>query len=188
MSAYRLPIPITLIACTALLSASSIVPAGTTLRVRTIDPIDVDSTEAGMTFRGALDDPIMLDGSVVVPRGADVVLVASKVEQGGKFKGSDLLQLKIITVSVGTRKYPVVTSLTETKSDGEGNKSTKKILGGAGLGALIGGIAGGAAGAGIGVLAGAAGGTILSATGEPHLKVPSETRLAFELVANWKID
>jgi outer membrane lipoprotein SlyB len=168
-------------------SAQTMIPAGTTFRVRTAEFIDVDSTQAGAEFRGTLDDPIMLEGSVIVPRGSDVVLVASKVEQGGKFKGSDLVQLKVNTISVGNRRYPVVTSLAETKSAGEGKKSTRKILGGTGLGAIIGGIAGGGAGAAIGAVSGAAAGTIISASGEPHLKIPAETRLTFQLLADWKV-
>jgi uncharacterized protein YcfJ len=59
----------------------------------------------------------------------------------------------------------------------------KKVVGGAGLGALIGGIAGGGKGAGIGALSGAALGTPISAGGEEHLKVPSETRLQLDLRA-----
>jgi hypothetical protein len=174
----------------ALLGAAAgqvLVPAGTTFRVRTAEFIDVDSTKAGMKFRGTLDDPIVIGGDVVAPRGADVALVAAKVEQGGKFKGSDLLQLKVNTITVGGRPYPVVTNLAETKSGGEGKKTTRKIVGGTGLGAIIGGIAGGGTGAAIGALSGAAGGTILSATGEPHLKVPAETRLTFQLLSDWKI-
>jgi hypothetical protein len=164
-----------------------LVPAGTTFRVRTAEFIDVDSTKAGMKFSGTLDDPIVIGGDVVAPRGADVVLVAAKVEQGGKFKGSDLIQLKVNTITVGGRPYQVATNLAETKSGGEGKKTTRKVLGGTGLGAIIGGIAGGGTGAAIGALSGAAGGTILSATGEPHLKVPAETRLTFQLQSDWKI-
>ncbi len=164
-----------------------VVPAGTLLRVRTIDPIDVDKTQAGMQFRASLDDAILSGGSVIVPRGADVILVAAKVEQGGKFKGSDLIQLKAISIAVNGKPLQVVTSLSETKSGGEGKKTAGKVAGGAGLGAIIGGIAGGGKGAAIGVLAGAAGGTILSATGEPHLKVAPETRLEFQLAADWKV-
>src|SRR5436305_13101198 len=70
-----------------------LLPAGTVLRVRTSELIDVDSSRAGAKFRGTLDDPVMLSGEAVVPRGADVELVAAKVEQGGKMKGSDLIQL-----------------------------------------------------------------------------------------------
>jgi hypothetical protein len=167
--------------------AAVVIPAGTVLRVRTIDAIDVDKTQAGMKFRGSLDDPIVSGGSVIVSRGADVVMAAAKVEQGGKFKGSDLIRLKVISVSVNGKSRQVVTSLSETKSGGEGKKTTRKVAGGAGLGAIIGGIGGGGVGAGIGALAGAAGGTILAATGQPHLKVPSETRLEFQLLADWKI-
>ena len=163
------------------------IPAGTSFRVRTVDLIDVDSSQAGMKFRGSLDDPIMSGGSVMVPRGADVVLVAAKVEQGGRIKGSDLIQLKVNAISVGGRMSPVVSSLSETKSAGEGGKTAKKVVGGAGLGALIGGIAGGGKGAGIGALVGGAAGTTVAASTQPHLKVPAETRLDFQLLADWKI-
>jgi hypothetical protein len=166
---------------------SVIIPAGTPFRVRTTEFIDVDSTQAGMKFRGALDDPIMLGGDVIVPRGADVVLVAARVEQGGRMKGSDLIQLKVNSIIVRGRPYSVVTSMSESKSGGEGKKTTRKILGGAGLGAIIGGIAGGGTGAAIGALSGGAVGTAVSASGKPHLKVPSETRLDFQFLADWKM-
>lgn len=160
----------------------TMVPAGTLLRVRTSEFIDVDSTQSGAKFRGTLDDPIMVNGDVVVPRGADVELVAAKVEQGGRMKGSDLIQLKVDSITVHGRAIPVVTNLSETKSAGEGKKTTRKVVGGAGLGAIIGGIAGGGKGAAIGSLAGAGAGTLASAAGQPHLKIPSETRLQFQLV------
>jgi hypothetical protein len=164
-----------------------VIPAGTLLRVRTVDAIDVDKAQAGMKFRASLDDPVVSGGSVIVSRGADVVLIAAKVEQGGKFKGSDLIQLKAASIAVNGQPNQVVTSLSETKTGGEGKKTAGKIVGGAGLGAIIGGIAGGGKGSGIGALAGVAGGTILAATGEPHLKVAAETRLEFQLAADWKI-
>jgi hypothetical protein len=163
------------------------IPNGTAIRIRTIDPIDVDVAQSGMKFRGSLDDPIMIDGEVVAPRGAGVVLVASKVQQGGRMKGSDVLELKVNSILIRGRNYPVVTSLAQTKTGGEGKKTTRKVIGGAGLGAIIGGIAGGGTGAAIGALAGGAGGTILAASGQPHLKVPSETRLEFRLMADLKV-
>jgi hypothetical protein len=60
-------------------------------------------------------------------------------------------------------------------------------IGGAGLGAIIGGIAGEGSGAAIGVLAGGAGGAALSATGKAHLKIPAETRLQFQLTSAVKV-
>jgi hypothetical protein len=164
-----------------------LIPAGTAFRVRTIELIDVDSTKAGAKFQGTIDDPIMSGGDVVVPRGAGVVLVAAKVEQGGKMKGSDLIELKVNSIEARGQVYPVVTSVTQTKTGGEGKKTTRKVVGGAGLGAIIGGIAGGGTGAAIGALAGGATGAAVSASGQPHLKIPAETRLEFQLQADWKI-
>ncbi|HTP31454.1 MAG TPA: hypothetical protein VMJ75_04720 [Candidatus Acidoferrales bacterium] len=166
---------------------AAIVPGGTSFRVRTIDAIDVDATKAGAKFRGTIDDPIMSGGNVIVPRGAPVTLLAAKVEQGGRMKGSDLIQLKVNAISVGGKSYQVVTTMAEQKTGGEGKKTAGKVLGGAGLGAIIGGIAGGGKGAAIGAVAGGATGTAIAAAGQPHLKIPSETRLEFQLLADWKI-
>jgi hypothetical protein len=102
-------------------------------------------------------------------------------------KGSDLIELKVNSISVRGRSYPVATSMSQTKSGGEGKKSTRKVVGGAGLGAIIGGIAGGGSGAAIGALAGGAAGTAMAAAGQPHLKIPAETRLDFQLLSDWKI-
>src|SRR5262249_43996619 len=110
--------------------APVIIPAGTSFRVRTLDGIDVDSTQAGAKFRRTLDGPILSGGDVIVPRGADVMMVAAKVAQGGRFKGSDLIELKVNSIRVRGRAYPVVTSVTEAKSEGEGKKTGRKVLGG----------------------------------------------------------
>jgi hypothetical protein len=166
---------------------ATVIPAGVSFRVRTLDAIDVDSTKTGAKFHGAIDDPIVSQGNVIVPRGAEVVLVAAKVQQGGRMKGSDLVELKVSSIIVKGRAYSVVTSLSQTKSAGEGKKTAGKVAGGAGLGALIGGLAGGGVGAGVGALVGGAGGTALAATGQPHLKIPPETRLEFQLLADWRV-
>ncbi|HWN98235.1 MAG TPA: YMGG-like glycine zipper-containing protein, partial [Blastocatellia bacterium] len=76
----------------------------------------------------------------------------------------------------------IVISTLDMKGSGEGKKTTKKVLGGTGLGALVGGIAGGGTGAAIGAVAGAGAGTAVSASkkGE-QVGVPSETLLEFRL-------
>ena len=159
------------------------VPSGTVLNVLLTQAIDVDATKAGMTFRAVIDDPVMLGGKVVVPRNAAVVVQVAKVEQAGNFKGADKISLKANTLSFGGRKYDIVTAYTEQKGQGEGKKTTRKVAGGAGLGAAIGGIAGGGSGAAIGALAGAGAGAAVAASGTEHLKLPAETRLQFTLTA-----
>jgi hypothetical protein len=159
------------------------VPTGTVLNVLLTQEVDVDTTQTGMTFKALLDDPVMLGGKVVIPRNSAVTLQVAKVEQAGKMKGSDQVSLKANTLSFGGRKYDIVTNYVEKKSEGEGKKTTRKIAGGAGLGAIVGGIAGGGTGAAIGAAAGAGAGAIVSASGTQHLKLPAETRLQFTLSA-----
>jgi len=163
------------------------IPAGTVLTVFLTQPIDVDATKAGMTFKALLDDPVMLAGNVVVPRNAAVMLQVAGVEQAGKFKGADKISLKATTVSFGGRKYDVVTSPVEQKGKGEGKKTTRKVAGGAGLGAIVGGIAGGGAGAAIGAAAGAGAGAVVSASGTEHLKLAAETRLQFTVTSAFNV-
>jgi hypothetical protein len=161
-----------------------LVPSGTMLNVRLTEAIDVDSSQTGMTFRALVDDPVMLNGHTVIPRGSAVVLQAAKVEQSGTIKGADKIVLKANSVSIGGATYDIATSYVETKGGGEGRKSTRKIGGGAGLGAIIGGIAGGGEGAAIGAVAGAATGAVVASQGQEHLKLPAETRLQFQLTAS----
>jgi hypothetical protein len=159
------------------------VPKGTALTGVLTQGIDVDATAAGQTFKAVLDDPVMMDGKVIVPRGAAMVVQVAKVEQAGKMKGADKIALKANSISFGGRKYDVVTTQVEQKGSGEGKKTTRKVAGGAGLGAIVGGIAGGGTGAAIGAAAGAATGAIVASQGTEHLKLPAETRLQFTLDA-----
>jgi hypothetical protein len=158
-------------------------PANTLLSVRLTQTIEVDSAQAGMTFKSLLDDPVMIGGQIIVPRGAAVELQATKVEQAGKMKGSDKITLKANALSFGGRRFDIVTTYVEEKGKGEGKKTGRKVAGGAGLGAIVGGIAGGGTGAAIGAAAGAATGAVISSQGTEHLSLPAETRLQFSLNA-----
>ena len=159
------------------------VPAATVINVRLTQAIDVDSSQAGMTFKGIVDDPVMVGGTIVIPRGSSAMLQAVRVEQSGTMKGSDKISLKLNAVGFGGMVYEVSTTYVETKGKGEGKKTGRKIGGGAGLGAVVGGIAGGGEGAAIGAVVGGVAGAAVSAGGEEHLKVPAETRLQFQLAA-----
>jgi hypothetical protein len=159
------------------------VPTGTVLSVRLTEAIDVDAAQTGMTFKSVLDDPVMIGGQVVIPRGAAVALQAAKVEQAGKMKGADTITLKANSIAMGGRKYEIATTYVESKGSGEGKKTARKVGGGAGLGAIVGGIAGGGTGAAIGAAAGAATGAIVASQGTEHLKLDAETRLQFTLNA-----
>lgn len=167
--------------------APVMVPQGTTLNVRLTEAIDVDAAQAGMKVRAIVDDPVMLNGKVVIPRGATAVLQAVNVAQSGKMKGSDKITLKMNSISFGGNAYEVTTTYVESKGKGEGKKTARKVGGGVGLGAVVGGIAGGGQGAAVGALVGGIGGAAIASGGEEHLKLPAETRLQFQLNAAVKI-
>jgi hypothetical protein len=155
-------------------------PVGTVIHVRIIDAINVDLSKPGQTYRASVDDPIMMGGSVVIPRGADVTLQAAAVKQAGRFKGSDEISLKINTITRNGKRFDVVTDAVTQKGGSEGKKTARRTIGVAGLGAAIGGAAGGGQGAAIGALAGAGAGAAASAGGQ-SLKIPAETRFQFRL-------
>jgi len=159
------------------------IPTGTVLNVLLSEAIEVDAAKTGQTFKALLDDPVMIAGKVVLPRGAAFVLQAAKVEQAGKMKGSDNIVLKANSFTLGGRKYNIVTTQVESKSGSEGKKTGRKIAGGAGLGAIVGGIAGGGSGAAIGAAVGGGAGAVVASQGTASLKLPAETRLQFTLNA-----
>lgn len=149
------------------------VPAGTMLNVRLAQAIDVDTSATGQTFKAIVDDPVMIGGSVVIPRGASAVVQAVKVEQSGKMKGSDKVTLKLNAIGFGGFVYPVSSSYNQSKGKGEGKRTGRKVGGGAGLGAIVGGIAGGGTGAAIGAVAGGTGAVL--ATKGKEVEIPPGT-------------
>jgi len=158
------------------------VPAGTRILIRTIDPIDSSTQKTGYRFSASLETNLQVEDTVVAPRGTIVYGRLAQASSAGKMSGSSQLTLEMTDIVLNGTSYPLLTSTYEIKGKGEGKKTAGKILGGAGLGALIGGIAGGGTGAAIGVLAGAAGGTALAASkkGE-QLQIPSESLLEFRI-------
>ena len=167
--------------------APVMVPAGTAINVRLTQGIDVDASRAGMTFKARVDDPVMIDGRVVIPREATATLQAVTVQQSGTMKGADKITLKMNNVGFGGRVYEVTSALVESQGKGEGKKTARKVGGGVGLGALVGGIAGGGEGAAIGAAIGGVTGAAVAGSGEEHLKIPAETRLQFKLSAAVKV-
>jgi hypothetical protein len=159
------------------------VPAGTVVNVRLSQGIDVDASQAGQKFKAVVDDPVMVGGSVVIPRGASAYLQAVQVAQSGNMKGSDKITLKLNAVGFGGTVHEVASTYVESKGKGEGKKTARKIGGGAGLGAIVGGIAGGGEGAAIGAAIGGVTGAAVASGGEEHLKLPAETRLQFQLTS-----
>src|SRR5258708_18092361 len=139
-------------------AASDIIPEGTVLKVRMIDGVDSETSQLGQTFQASLDDPIMVDGQTVVPRGADIVAKLLEDKQSGKITGRTELTLDLVSMRINGRMVDLTTQEVTTSSGSRGAKSTKVIGGAAAVGAVLGGIFGGGRGAAIGATSGAGAG------------------------------
>jgi hypothetical protein len=173
---------LTAVTATAQSATRVTVPAGTRILIRTVDAIDSSKQKAGFRFTANLETNLQADNVVVARRGTPVNGVLSSAASAGKMKGSSELGLELTEITINGTSYPLMTNTYEIEGKGEGGNTTKKVVGGAGLGALIGGLAGGGKGAGIGLLAGAGAGTAVAATKKgQQLSIPSESLLEFRL-------
>jgi len=154
-------------------------PAGAAVLVTVTQQLSASKNNVGDGFTGVLAQSVRTsDGKVVFPKGAHVngTVIAAKGQ--GKFKGSGALGIQVTSIS----GMPVQVSSYEQEQKGKGKRSTAMIGGGAGGGALIGGLAGGGKGALIGGLIGAGAGTAGAAfTGNKDVVIPSETTISFHL-------
>jgi outer membrane lipoprotein SlyB len=158
------------------------IPAGTRILVRMVDSIDSINNKAGDKFTATLETNLMAVDTMVVPKGATVYGRLTNASSAGRMSGSSQLTLELTDIVIRGTAYPILTSNYEVKGKGEGSKTAKKVVGGAGLGALIGGIAGGGTGAAIGALSGGALGTGVAASKKgQQLSIPSESLLEFRL-------
>jgi BON domain len=159
-----------------------VVPANSTMTIRMIDTVDSSVNKAGEIFHASLDSPILVDNDVAVPAGADVYVRLANATSAGHMAGKSELRLELVKLEFQGQSYPLVSGTYSLAGNSRGKDTAKKVGTGAVLGTLIGAIAGGGKGAAIGAAAGAgAGGVYQASTSGKQVKVPSETKLDFQL-------
>lgn len=157
-------------------------PAGTSIRVRLDQDLGSKISQPGDSFTATVADDVIVDGQTAISRGARADGAVIDAKPLGRFKGGALLVVKLERVTTNYGSYPVSTSSVQRAEQGKGKRTALFAGGGAGLGALIGGLAGGGKGAAIGALAGGGAGTAGGAmTGNKQIVLPAETLLTFRL-------
>lgn len=158
------------------------VPAGTRILVRMVDGVDSSKQKVGYRFTANLETNLQVNDTVIAPGGTKVYGRLANAKSAGNISGGAELTLELTDIVINGTAYPLLTSTYEVRSQGQGSKTAKRVVGGTGLGALIGGIAGGGKGAAIGAGAGAVAGTTVSAaTKGKQVSVPSESLIEFRL-------
>jgi hypothetical protein len=154
------------------------VPVGTPIVVRVEQTVSAKNSSVGDSFSGVLAQSVVVHGVTVIRAGAPVTGVVTAAKGQGRFKGAGDLAIAIKRVG----NYEVSTTAYEATSKGKGKRTAGFVGGGAGGGALIGGLAGGGKGALIGGLLGAGAGTAGAAlTGNKDITVPAESVVTFKL-------
>ena len=162
--------------------AKATVPAGTRILIRMVNSVDSSKQQVGYRFTANLETNLHADDVIVAPRGTTLYGRLANAKSAGNISGGAELTLELTDIVINGTAYPLLSSTYQVASQGQGNKTAKRVAGGTGLGALVGGLAGGGKGAAIGAGAGAAAGTTVSAaTKGTQVSVPSESLLEFRL-------
>jgi hypothetical protein len=162
-----------------------VIPAGTVIAVRLQQPLGSKTSQEGQHFEASIAAPVMIGGKTVVPTGSTAYGRVTQAHPAGRFKGGATLAVELTDLRVNGLDYPIQSTAVAQGSKGKGKRTATMIGGGAGGGALIGGLAGGGKGAAIGALVGAGAGTVGSAFtgGNRDISLPAESALSFELTA-----
>lgn len=163
-------------------AASWTVPAGTTLMVRMSEAIDTKTTNPGETFRASVDTPVLINGEVAVPQGAEAIGRIIAIEQSGRLRGRSMIAMELTALNFEGKSMGILTSTYQEIGDSKGKQTAKTAAGGGIFGAIFGALTGGKKGALIGSSVGAAGGAVVQVVrgGEP-VRIPAESLVIFTL-------
>lgn len=158
--------------------------AGTALTIRLQSSVSSATAQSGDAFDAVLDEPIIVGGQTVAPRGAQVTGQVVAAKPSGRLTEPGYLRLTLASISLNGKTLPVQSSSIFVKGKSHEKRDWASIGGGTAAGALIGGLAGGGKGALIGSTVGAAGGTGYAySTGKKDVGFGAERRLTFRLTS-----
>ena len=164
------------------LPAAITVPAGTPIGIRLQNSISSASANSGDHFDAVIDEAVVVDGQVVIPKGANATGRVVAAKSSGRLHDPGYLRLALSSVNIDGKEMPVQTSSIFAKGSSHKKRNLVMIGGGTAAGALIGGLAAGPKGALIGSAIGAGAGTGTAyGTGKKEVGFAAERRLTFRL-------
>jgi hypothetical protein len=144
-----------------------VIPAGTVVAVRLSDAVDSSMNQVGDKIAASVDAEVDVDGTAAIPAGADATLSLINLAIAPVAPRTDV-QLQLVNLSINGTDYTPRSSVFEKQSI---ERSKKKVIGGAAVGAALGGIFG----------HNAAGGAAAGAAKPYIVVIPAQTRIKFTL-------
>jgi hypothetical protein len=147
-----------------------------------IDNVDSATNHAGDIFRASLAFPIVVNGEPIIPTGTDVFVKLTNSSSAGRMTGRSELTLQLARLDFQGKSYDLSSDDYKDVGKSRGKRTAETVGIGAAAGAVIGGIFGGGKGAAIGAGVGGGGGAAAeAATKGQQVRIPSETKLDFNL-------
>jgi hypothetical protein len=144
-----------------------VVPTSTVLGLQVETALSTERAQVEDRVEARVTRDVNADGRVAIPAGSRVLGSVTLVEKGGKLKERARLGVRFHTVVLadGT-EMPIRTESVFREGDSPSGESARKIGGAAIGGAILGALIGGGKGAAVGGAAGAAGGTAVVMAGD----------------------
>jgi hypothetical protein len=159
-----------------------VVPANTAIYVRLQQSISSATAQPGQNFSAELDEPLVVEGQTLAPKGAPVTGKVVAARDSGHLHNAGYLRITLSSITLNGKTVPLQTNSMFVSGGSYKKRNLAFIGGGVGGGALLGALIGGGKGAAIGSTAGAAGGTTAAyATGKKEVGFIAERRLGFRL-------
>jgi hypothetical protein len=157
------------------------VPAATPLVISLDTALSTETNQTGDSFTGKLTQPVVVEGSTVLPAGTMVTGTIAAVTPPSQGKASLSLTLTRVMVPAGGT-YKVNSNTMQLVAKASTEKDLEKVAAGGVAGGILGGIVGGGKGALIGAAVGTGAGTAVAvATRDNHVHLASGQQLQFEL-------
>ena len=158
------------------------IPAETPLEVLLDGSLSSEKSAAGDRFEATLAEPLVVDGTTVLERGARFHGRVVAAEGSGRVKGLASITLALTDVVHDGKTTPITTKNWGMEAKSTKKKDAAKIGIAAGVGTAIGAIAGGGSGAAKGAAIGGGAGTgVVLATKGDEVELGPEARIKFTL-------
>jgi len=143
------------------------VPAASVIGLQIETPVSTERARVEDRVEARVMRDVTVDGRTAIPAGARAIGAVTLVERGGKIKERARLGVRFHTLVLadGTQ-LPIRTDTIMREGESQGGDSARKIGGAAVGGAILGALIGGKKGAAIGSATGAAGGTAVAMSGD----------------------